>query len=60
LVTGCANGQLYVWNGSKVRRVVPAHRGMVSTMQTVGTEKMVTGSRDGTIKIWDRSLEIIR
>ena len=33
---------------------------MVSTMQVVGEEKMVTGSRDGTIKIWDRSLEIIR
>ena len=60
LVTGCANGQLYVWSGSKVRRVVPAHRGMVSSMQVVGTEKMVTGSRDGTVKIWDRSLEIIR
>ena len=60
LITGCANGQLYVWSGTKVRRVVPAHRGMVSTMQVVGEEKMVTGSRDGTIKIWDRSLEIIR
>jgi len=60
LITGCANGQLYVWSGTKVRRVVPAHRGMVSTMQVVGEEKMVTGSRDGSIKIWDRSLEIIR
>jgi WD40 repeat protein len=60
LVTGTACGQLYVWSGKKVKRVVPAHRGMVSTMQVVGTEKMITGSRDGTIKIWDRSLEIIR
>ena len=47
LITGTANGQLYVWSGTKVRRVVPAHRGMVSSMQVVGTEKMVTGSRDG-------------
>ena len=60
LITGCANGQLYVWSGNKVRRVVPAHRGMISSMQVVGTEKMVTGSRDGTVKVWDRSLEIIR
>ena len=62
LVTGCANGQLYVWAGSKVRRVVPAHRGMVCSMQVVGPggEKMVTGSRDGTVKIWDRALEIVR
>ena len=22
LITGCANGQLYVWSGTKVRRVV--------------------------------------
>ena len=41
-------------------KVVPAHRSMVSSMQVINRQKMVTGSRDGTVKVWDQSLECIR
>jgi microtubule-associated protein-like 6 len=60
LVTGTASGQLYVWEDAHVAKIVPAHRAMVSAIQVVNRQKMVTGSRDGTVKIWDRTLECIR
>merc|ERR1711871_444873 len=60
LVTGTASGQIYVWEDAHVAKVVPAHRSMISSMHQVNREKMVTGSRDATIKVWDRSLECIR
>ena len=60
LVSGTASGQIYIWEDSHVAKVVPAHRSMVSSMQVINRQKMVTGSRDGTVKVWDQSLECIR
>eukprot|EP00949_MAST-11_sp_MAST-11-sp1_P004459 g4459.t1 len=60
LITGTANGNIYMWEGSRVARVVPAHRSMIASMHAIDCEKLVTGSRDGVVKVWDRTLECIR
>jgi len=57
VVTGTAIGHLYKWKGRIVEDAVTAHAKSVNDMFTCANGQLVTGSKDGTVKIWSDSLE---
>jgi len=60
LVTGCFNGQLLAWKGKKLSHHVSGHKGCVNAIwPRPNLAGIITGSNDGTIKIWDQSLKEI-
>ena len=53
LVTGTFKGQLLVWKGKKYIKEVKAHRGGVNAIwPRPNLAGIITGSSDGTIKVW--------
>ena len=59
LVTGVACGDLYLWNGRSVAKVVKAHNDAVTALHTA-QDKLVSGSRDRTVKVWDENLTLVK
>jgi WD40 repeat protein len=58
-ISGSTSGHLHVWQGRALNRTVHAHEKGVSSIWSNG-ENVVTGSKDGQIKIWTHRLEYIR
>lgn len=58
-VSGSTSGHLYVWIGRKLDRVIRAHELGVSSIFSCSIG-LITGSKDGMIKLWSLSLEHIR
>eukprot|EP00602_Paraphysomonas_sp_CaronLab_P006133 CAMPEP_0185021562 /NCGR_PEP_ID=MMETSP1103-20130426/4257_1 /TAXON_ID=36769 /ORGANISM="Paraphysomonas bandaiensis, Strain Caron Lab Isolate" /LENGTH=2261 /DNA_ID=CAMNT_0027553167 /DNA_START=29 /DNA_END=6811 /DNA_ORIENTATION=- len=58
-VSGTTSGHLYVWHGRTLDRTVRAHEKGVSCIWSNG-ENVVTGSKDGQIKIWSSKLNYIK
>lgn len=58
--TGALDGSIYVWKGHQAVRAVKAHTGPVFSMHTVmsgGTvQKVLSGGKDGVVKVWDGDL----
>ena len=55
--TGTANGQIYVWQGQNLAKVIKeAHRGQVYSM-CVNEEFVCTGGRDGKVRLWSHQGE---
>ncbi|KAJ0405579.1 hypothetical protein P43SY_009628 [Pythium insidiosum] len=66
LVTGAASGELYVWTGDEVSRVVKAHDGESSIVSAVaastenGGGLLVSGGKDGKIILWNGSFQSMK
>ena len=66
LVTGCVTGHIYVWNhsGLEVSKPIRAHDRTVNCLvvrdTTSAGELLVSGSKDGLVKIWSNTLEVRR
>lgn len=61
LVTGCFRGELLMWKGRKLSKCVKAHQGCVNAIwPRPNLAGIITGSNDGTVKVWDQSLKQIR
>ena len=60
-VVGCSDGNLYVFKGSDLHHAIKAHQGSVNSMDVSRDNKnLVTGGRDGAIRIWNTGLEVIK
>ena len=55
-VAGCADGQLYGFQGRKLEVSVKAHEGAVLCLWT-SVEGIATGGKDGRVKLWSLTLE---
>lgn len=51
LVTGTVTGHIYVWEKTRVIRAVKAHSATLNDIHSSG-ELLVTGGKDGAIKVW--------
>lgn len=56
LLTGQASGHLYVWDGRNCVQNLKAHRGSLNAIH-VNLHSVVTGGKDGRIRIWSHSLD---
>ena len=64
VVTGTVTGHLYVWKGRNMIRPIKAHEKSVTCMHAAhggwSSAALVTGSKDGTIKLWDADLKLVK
>ncbi|GLE07932.1 hypothetical protein PINS_up018761 [Pythium insidiosum] len=70
LVTGTASGELYVWTGDEVSRVVKAHDGESSIVSAAaggpdtsgggGGGVLISGGKDGKIILWNSSYQSMK
>ncbi len=61
LVTGCFHGELLAWKGKTLSYYVNAHNGCVNAIwPRPNLAGIITGSNDGTVKLWDQSLKEIK
>lgn len=61
LVTGCFDGRLLIWKGKRLSHCFKAHDGPVNTIWgRPNLDGVITGSSDGTVKVWDQSLNQIK
>jgi len=58
-VSGSTKGHLYVWSGRKLDRMIRAHE-LGVTCIWAGETGVVTGAKDGIIKIWTLQFEHVR
>ena len=58
-VTGTVSGHLYVWTGRKLEKIVRAHEKGINAIHS-SSGGLVTGGKDGFIKIWSLALEHLR
>ena len=58
LVTGAADGSLYLWANHKVSKAIKAHNGGIDSVFSSGNI-LVSGGRDGKICSWDSDLSQI-
>ena len=59
LTTGTVSGHLYVWEGHEVTKSIKAHEKSVNAMHAC-TSGLITGSKDGIVKLWDTRLAPMR
>jgi microtubule-associated protein-like 6 len=67
-VTGTAGGELYVWRGSDLSRIVKAHQGEVrvvsSTSSTdnpaVNSSVLLSGGKDGRVVMWNSTYQSLK
>ncbi|CAB4035433.1 echinoderm microtubule-associated -like 6 [Paramuricea clavata] len=57
---GADNGEIYVWQGTTLRRTIKGHKGAVYAMyalRNTAKEGFVTGGKDGVVVVWDTFFE---
>lgn len=59
IATGAVTGHLYVWSDGEVIKSVKAHDRSVNAIHACKLG-LVTGSKDGVVKLWDSKLSPIR
>ncbi|TYZ57872.1 hypothetical protein PybrP1_010272 [[Pythium] brassicae (nom. inval.)] len=67
-VTGAASGELYVWRGDEVAKVVKAHEGEASVvyahdsveMSAAAQRLLLSGGKDGKVLMWNASFQSLR
>ena len=57
VITGTATGHLYVWTDRTVSRTISAHERTVNSLHSTG-DFLVSGAKDGTVKVWGGGAEI--
>jgi microtubule-associated protein-like 6 len=58
---GCGDGNLYVFSEGALRHVVKSHDSSVLAMDvSQDQEKLVTGGKDGVVRIWNHAYECIK
>ncbi len=64
LVTGTVSGHIYMWDGLEMVRPVKAHTRSVTCLHAAhggwSSATLVSGSKDGTVKLWDARLIMLR
>jgi microtubule-associated protein-like 6 len=64
LVTGTVTGHLYVWEGRNMVRPVKAHDRSVTAIHAAhggwSEGAVVTGSKDGTVKLWNADIRLVK
>jgi WD40 repeat protein len=64
LITGTASGHLYCWDGLEMVRPVKAHTRSVIALHAAhgggSSACLVSGSKDGTVKLWDGRLAMLK
>ena len=58
LVTGAVDGKIYVWDGTKISKAVPAHDQAVTALFEHSTG-LVSGSKDGQVRLWGPGMDLI-
>ncbi|ETV84876.1 hypothetical protein, variant [Aphanomyces astaci] len=59
-VTGQADGSLYQWKGRNCIALVKGHEGAVNCLcYDVTTKSLLSGGKDGVIKFWGASFEVL-
>lgn len=59
VVTGAVSGHLYVWKDRTVSKVQPAHTGSIYALAQAELG-VVSGGKDGLVKMWDRDLNVLK
>ena len=59
VVAGTASGHLYVFRGAKVEKVSLGHQSSVNSLYATN-KGLVSGGKDGSVKLWDNSLNKIQ
>lgn len=58
---GTADGHIYCFEEGKLRSVIKAHDGGVHSMDvSFSGEQLVTGGKDGLVKLWNTTLDCIK
>lgn len=58
---GTTDGHLYVFDGNSLHHVVKAHTGPIHAIHVSHAgDQMVTGGKDGLVKLWNQSLDCIK
>lgn len=60
IVVGTQDGHIYRFRGKKLMIAIKAHAGPIYTFFRVPKKGLVSGGRDGIVKIWNLSLEMQR
>lgn len=59
VVTGTVSGDFYIWEGRKcVSVIATAHDGCVNCLYTHDNQSLLSGSADGTIKVWTDGMQL--
>ena len=59
IVAGCKDGQIQVHDSDgNVLFVLPGHSGQVSSVSTTSAGLLVSGSWDGSMRVWDLSIKV--
>jgi WD40 repeat protein len=58
-ITGALNGNIYVWNGQSIAKIIKAHTGLVSTISAI-PGGIVTGGKDNTLIVWTEEFKEVR
>eukprot|EP00742_Colponemidia_sp_Colp-10_P006323 GILJ01006777.1.p1 GENE.GILJ01006777.1~~GILJ01006777.1.p1 ORF type:complete len:2262 (-),score=409.36 GILJ01006777.1:195-6980(-) len=59
-VTGTISGHLYKWSGPALTQVISAHEGAVYALYTLQDGRIVSGGKDGKVKIWSTALTVTK
>mmetsp|Transcript_11841 Transcript_11841/g.21676 ORF Transcript_11841/g.21676 Transcript_11841/m.21676 type:complete len:2327 (-) Transcript_11841:669-7649(-) len=59
VVTGTVTGHLYIWAGAEVIKSIKGHERSVNAIHSCQFG-IITGSKDGVVKLWDTKLSPIR
>uniref|UniRef100_K3WHU2 EF-hand domain-containing protein n=1 Tax=Globisporangium ultimum (strain ATCC 200006 / CBS 805.95 / DAOM BR144) TaxID=431595 RepID=K3WHU2_GLOUD len=72
-VTGTASGELYVWRGGEVSRIVKAHEGETTVMYAHSSENLgiadskmaatgvlLSGGKDGKVMMWNANFQSLK
>jgi len=58
VITGTSTGDLYIWEGRTcVSALAEVHTAGINTICSIDHATFLTGSKDGTVKVWTETLE---